>query len=464
VDNVTGISCFGNSNGSITVSASNGVEPYLYSISGGDFGESNTFNGLFGGSYTISAMDAEGCVSMSDIVVSEPSELLAEIVAEIPASCDYLNDGQITVNVSGGTAPYEIGSLVLESAGDTTYSPMLLPGGPYLVTVTDANDCTVELTYMISSPGTLGLATDFGDVNCTTGALGVITFTTFGGTLPHTYLINGEVVDTTYLFDLLPGQYLIEVEDANGCLNEDEIEIGTQGSLSIDSFEVTNVTCNGNEDGSLGNIFVSGGNGVYTYSLSGNINTTGVFAPLAPGGYNLGVSDEWGCEEQVDVLVTEPEPLSVEITSFTNDDGSTNGSISVTVSGGTSPYRYSIDGGTTTQDSSEFTGLENATYTITVEDENGCLIEITQVLTSINNLILQNVELFPNPSENYLNIKVLEKGAIFYKIYNTNGNAIINNSLSNGENIDISIIPSGIYIIEIRANNKSIKKKFIKLE
>ena len=83
---------------------------------------------------------------------------------------------------------------------------------------------------------------------------------------------------------------------------------------------------------------------------------------LAPAEYTFDVTDENGCLISETIEITEPDPLTLEITEFMDNDGSMNGSITVGASGGTEPYQYSIDGGITFQDEPVFEGLEGGEF------------------------------------------------------------------------------------------------------
>ncbi|MCX7607122.1 MAG: gliding motility-associated C-terminal domain-containing protein, partial [Bacteroidia bacterium] len=134
-----------------------------------------------------------------------------------------------------------------------------------------------------------------------------------------------------------------------------------------------NVSCNGGSDGSV-TVSVSGGTPPYAYSLNGGpYQASPTFGGLSAGSYTITVRDANGCTAVQNVVVTEPAALAFGAPLITpvRCNGEMNGSITVTVTGGTPPYQYSLNGGAL-QNSPTFSGLAAGTYTITVQDVNGC--------------------------------------------------------------------------------------------
>ena len=145
---------------------------------------------------------------------------------------------------------------------------------------------------------------------------------------------------------------------------------GCNGTLSQTS---TNVDCNGNSSGST-TITVTGGDAPYTYDIGSGPQGSGTFNGMAAGSYTVTVIDNLACVSTISVVINEPSPLVIDSITITDEAcaGNTDAAISVAASGGTSPYLFSIDCGPTYQASSNFTGLMPGTYSVTVQDANGC--------------------------------------------------------------------------------------------
>ncbi|WP_232817805.1 Ig-like domain-containing protein, partial [Winogradskyella tangerina] len=153
--------------------------------------------------------------------------------------------------------------------------------------------------------------------------------------------------------------------------------------LTESAVDKEDVTCNGESDGSF-TINATGGTAPYLFSLD-NIdfsNTTGVFENLSAGNYTVYVKDDNDCEETIDIIISEPDILEAVIVSTTNVDcsGANGGSIEASAIGGTPPFEFSIDNGTTNQSSVLFENLTNGTYTILVTDANNCTASIDGII------------------------------------------------------------------------------------
>ena len=145
-------------------------------------------------------------------------------------------------------------------------------------------------------------------------------------------------------------------------------------SLSANSSNVDQITCNGLDNGSI-SVVANGGTGAYSYSWGGNLSgNTATQNNLAPGSYNVTVSDANGCTQTVGpIAITEPQPVQV-IGTVTDVDcsGRSNGRINLSVSGGTtgtSGYSYSWNPSASNQN---LTNIPAGNYSVTVEDANGC--------------------------------------------------------------------------------------------
>jgi hypothetical protein len=133
----------------VTVSATGGAAPYLYSVDGGAYQSSNVF-ALSGGSHVITVKDANGCQRTANIHIAQPAPIAITIVESTPV-CEG-GIATITVNVTGGTAPYSYTINSAAYAQAKTSNVYYLPSGTYIFTVTDANGCTQTITYTVDCP------------------------------------------------------------------------------------------------------------------------------------------------------------------------------------------------------------------------------------------------------------------------------------------------------------------------
>src|ERR1019366_5630898 len=234
-------------------------------------------------------------------------------------------------------------------------------------TVIDANGCSASTSSVtVTEPAALSLSATIGNVSCSGGNSGSITTTVSGGTTPYTYLWSNSAT-TSNLSGLSAGTYSVTVTDNHGCTATGAYTLTGQAISSFTGTS-TNVSCNGGSNGSI-TTTVSGGITPYTY-LWNNSATTSNLSGLSAGTYSVTVTDSNGCSATGSYTITQPSAISISGT-VTNAScyGNSNGSITTSVSGGTSSYSYVWSTGATT---SGISGRTAGTYTVTVTDAHSC--------------------------------------------------------------------------------------------
>lgn len=387
IDNVTStnVLCAGDSDGSISVTASGGsgtltytLQPSLVSNTTGNF------TGLVAGSYTVDVSDANGCgpVSTSTINITTPTPITIDNIATTDITCNSGADGQIEITATGGTGVLSYTLLPLAVTNTTGVFSGLL-AGDYTVEVTDENGCgpTTSAPITISEPA--GVTIDniaFTDVTCTSADDGTISITASGGVAPYTFtLLPLNVSNSTGSFTgLAPGVYSVDITEDNGCgpVNTGDITITDPAPIVVDAPVATGVSCDGLSDGSI-TVSATGGTGILTYTIQplGVSNTTGVFTALAAGDYTVDIIDENGCTvSTATTSVISPAAIlidNVDITDVSCPTG-TDGEIEVQASGGTGALTYTLQPLAISNTTGVFTGLAGGTYSVDVTDENGC--------------------------------------------------------------------------------------------
>ena len=375
----TDINCFGNSTGSINLSPSGGTGPYSFSWSNGSTSEDLFL--LSAGSYSVTITDANGCQTTNSVTITQPSAALSSSITQQNVLCNGGNTGSIDLSVTGGTSPYTYSW----SNGQNTQDLSNLSSGTYSVTITDSKSCQINRTITISQPTQLTSTLSKINVSCFGGSTGSIDLTPSGGTSPYTYSwSNGQTTED--LTNITSGNYTVTITDANGCQTTNTTTITQPTSLSLSSTS-QNVNCFGSSTGSI-DISVTGGTSPYSYLWSNSITTQDLTGIVA-GVYSVTVTDANGCQTSTSVTITEPTQLTTSLTQVNvSCNGLSNGSIDLTISGGTSGYTYLWSNGQTTEDIS---GLTAGNYSVTITDANGCQITnsttITQpaILTSTSN-------------------------------------------------------------------------------
>ena len=371
--------CSGNNTGSIDLTVTGGTAPYTYAWSNNTTLEDPT--GLASGSYTVTVTDGNGCTATTTVTITQPSTLTSSY-SQVNVGCFGNSTGSIDLTVSGGVAPYVFAWSNQAVSEDLTN----IPSGVYTVTATDANGCTTTQTVTITQPqAPLALSTTQVNVLCFGNSTGSVNITATGGTAPYTYLWtnSGTAEDPT---GMAAGWYGVTVTDANGCVDTTSVIITQpQAGLALTTTQV-NVLCFGNSTGSV-NLTVTGGTAPYTYAWS---NNTALEDPtgLAAGTYTVTVTDANGCTATTTVTITEPAS-AVSVTTQSQNILCLNGtgSVSSTPSGGVAPYTYSWTNNATTQN---ITNLQAGSYTVTVQDANGCTARSTgTVATALSPLPVQ---------------------------------------------------------------------------
>lgn len=294
--------------------------------------------------------------------------------AVTPVSCFGETDGAAAVSVSGGSLPY---TYAWGKEGDaafveTTENLSFLAAGTYTLLVTDAVGSTATHTVVITEPNLLAATVGGTNVLCNGGTDGSASVAVGGGTAPYTYSWSNGSTESA-LSDLAAGTYTVTATDANGCTATGSYTV-TQPAPLNGAVDASDVTCHGAGNGVL-RITARGGVAPYQYSLNdGSYGPDAAFDGLLPGTYTVKIKDANSCIYTETIAITEPEPLSVATASVTGTcAGSSNGSINVTVSGGTSRYSYSWTGADGFSSSREdLSNLAAGTYDLVVTDANGC--------------------------------------------------------------------------------------------
>ena len=210
--------CFNVNDGTITITPTSGTAPYMYSLNGGPAQAGNTFTGLAPGSYTIVFTDVNGCTGTNSVTLTGNTAITATAVLTSPL-CNGNNNGSITLNASGGIAPYQY-----SANGGTTYQVSAtfngLIAGTYNFLIRDVLGCIYPFSFSLTEPATLAVSALTNFASCPNND-GSIVVTAGGGTPAYEYSIdNGINYQTGNVFSNLPsGNYNnIRVKDANGCI------------------------------------------------------------------------------------------------------------------------------------------------------------------------------------------------------------------------------------------------------
>ena len=376
----TDVTCSGDANGSITVSATGGAGGYVFDLDT----LSNTtgvFTGLPGGLYPVTVTDAWGCPNTIQVNVFEPEELAMQEVLINHISCNGIFDGSATVTVSGGVYPY-----AFDWNGNQTDSiaSNLLPGTQTIV-VTDANGCAVVDSVDITEPPLLALNMAADSAKCFGANTGAALVLIAGGTEPYLVQWDAAAGDATTPLaeNLAAGSYTVVVTDLNGCEATATATVLEPPSITV-SILAENLSCNNAGDGEA-TVNVSNGTPGYTYLWS-NGDSEATAASLDAAEYFVTVTDAKGCTTVDSVFLTEPDLLEITLAATPASCFSSNdGAVSSQVTGGTVPYTYTWSNGSNTPD---LPALTAGNYCLTITDSRGCTAEMCTDVNEPDELLL----------------------------------------------------------------------------
>ncbi|MBN2778297.1 MAG: gliding motility-associated C-terminal domain-containing protein, partial [Bacteroidales bacterium] len=311
-------SCFGYTDGSISV-ANSGLESTVYTWPGVGFG--NSISGLSAGSYLVIATNEYGCESIESIELTEPDELIANIISMNNVSCNGESDANISTSVIGGAPPYTYNWNYNGAATPNLYD---LPVGVYLLTVTDSNSCVNHLNVDIVQPSPLHFSTQVNQISCFGYNDGGAILNAIGGVSPYSFetISNNYNSNESTLENLIPGEYFTTLRDNNNCTLDTSIIISQPEPINVTPI-ISNPSCIGNNDGSI-EFMIVGGEFPYICIVDSVIYENMFIPDLSQGSYNILIEDNNACVYRIDqILLTDNQEDCIRIpNAFTpNSDG-----------------------------------------------------------------------------------------------------------------------------------------------
>jgi hypothetical protein len=374
---VSPVSCNGGSNGAAAVTVTSGIGPFSYSWSPGG-STSSTASGLSANTYTCTITDNLTCTGTVQAIITEPAQPVSAAVTTVNnVTCPGGTNGNMTVTPSGGTPGYTY----LWSTGATTATIFGLTAGTYNVTVRDSKNCPTTSSATVTAPPAFVTSSSTTPVSCNGGGNGTATVTvSSGGQAPYTYQWSAAAGSQTTqtATGLSAGSYSVTVRDNNLCPTTVTGIVVGQPSVLNAGTTPKDITCFGYNNG-MAAVTPTGGNGGYSY-LWTNGATSQVVTGLAPGPISVTITDFKGCTVTKNFTINQPTDFTIGTSQTAILCSGGTGSATVSVSGATSPYSYSWSpsGGT----NATATGLTANTYSVIIEDFNGCQATRSFTLTA----------------------------------------------------------------------------------
>ena len=238
--NTTSPLCHGGNDGAIDLVVTGGTAPITFDWSTGD--QTEDVSGLIAGTYDVTIQDASGCVISEIITITDAPAIDLSNVTETLASCG-LADGSLDVSVTGGAAPYTF----LWSSGGNGNMEVNLAAGTYTLTVTDNNACNADQTYALSNDAAPVITIDQVIQPACEGGDGLIDVSVSGGTAPYTYLWSGGSTNED-LQSATVGNYQLTVTDQGGC---QAVAYSELNGINLNAAEICLVTVDTATNGNI---------------------------------------------------------------------------------------------------------------------------------------------------------------------------------------------------------------------
>ncbi|MBP6825444.1 MAG: gliding motility-associated C-terminal domain-containing protein [Saprospiraceae bacterium] len=372
----TSVKC--GSDGCLTVTAPTAVVFNWQTIAGQAVGTTAQVCNLPGGTYVISITDSQGCSTTDTISLAGVIPMSFSDTTLLNPSCFGYDDGTIGVGVMDGNPNYSY--LWSDPTGQATSILTQVPAGPYTVTVTDAQGCTLLGTFTLTDPPQI--KTFFSEAD-STSCFGVcdggITVIAQYATVPPTFgdfnFVWDDAGTDSVRTNLCADTISVITIDGNNCFAIDTVIIPGPPAVAYDTLYTIDASCFGSADGQAFVDGAGGNGGPYTYSWQGGSSTG-----LSAGNYNVTVSDQKGCTGVFVAEVMEPSAVQVLVDDQLSSDvicaGEESGIAAVTVSGGNpGGYHYmweDANGMSLGIDLPIAENLAAGTYSVTVTDPKGC--------------------------------------------------------------------------------------------
>lgn len=305
---VNDVTCAGNENGFVEITATGGTGIIKYAISPqlNQFFETNVFEDLAPGDYDVIVQDELGCYLTFNFTISSPEPVIITIVADslFPEVCEGDANGEFSIDISGGNLPYSVsldnydGPYTTGGAAQTVFDFTDLEGGDHIVYIRDAEGCESE--WNITFPESVSINPEIiVEAICEDNVQSnMVTVTVDEATDPSEldYSLNGGPYQLENVFYDVPvgTDHYINVRHTNGCIQTTDffdIEAYDDVALALSEGEINQIIAN-----------ASGGTGDYTFTMNGeDYGSENTFIIYETGIYTIVVTDSNGCSAEAQI-------------------------------------------------------------------------------------------------------------------------------------------------------------------
>jgi len=492
--------------GAASVNITSGTSPFTFLWSPGGQ-TNNTATGLSAGTYTVTVHDNNNSTATASVTIMQLGTINAMANTTTNVSCNGGNNGSATANVTGGTTPYTYSWNT--SPVQTNALVTGLSAGTYTVTVNDSNNCSSSASVTITQPLALTATRDSVDASATCTGIAVVIPN--GGTAPYTYLWAPGTQTTDSIKNQCAGTYTCTITDANNCTLTTSVTINTCTNLYNEPICIVTIDTTNNKSKVIWgrtNSPPNGGSGSYNiYKYNGSSYVLLHSQPLdslsefvdassnpsaAAQSYELSTTDSCG-----ESALSAPH-TSILLTTF----ASTNAyNLSWTPYIGFTPVRYRIFRGPSMSSLVQIDSVANTVFSYVdsfspvnvyyvleaVNPATTCIPThrfdrynptpflsgsfsngFNTAILSVNNLsaIANSINVYPNPTNNILNIQMPQPIDGTLSISNVLGQEVYEGKMAGNSSltqVSIGNLPQGIYLLKIESSNQTVVKRIVKL-
>lgn len=423
------------------------------------------------GTYMARATGSNGCETSAMATVTLSADLPQVAVATPETLTCTVTSVMIDASVEGDTDQFSVewvdAAGVVLSTSDLSIA--VTEPGVYTVNVVNNNNgCATEMAVqvdqvIINPVSEFSTALDDGVLSLESNSE--------GDPSAYSWSVGGEDASTTATFDET-GTYEICLTVTNDCGSDTKCQDVYYVSELLFATEKTDAPCNGIAGGMI-DVIPSGGEPGYTIEWTGPAGFTSTslsISDLMVGEYTMTLNDNYGYLKSDVYTIAEPTAIAqsaVEIADETNADA--NGSIALTIEGGTGDLTYLWSNGETT---AMIDGLSAGEYTVEVMDENGCIMDfgpfnVESTTVSVADLeFVAELSVYPIPANNYLNVEVSLHNAqtTQMRVLDAYGKVISTQTFTGKEistSVDVTTMPSGMYYLEFGNKTGRSLEKFV---
>lgn len=442
INQVSNVSCFGLSDGLANVIFTGGNGGVNYAWNDALSQSDSTAINLPADTFEVVLTDARGCISVADVIISQPDSIDIQFSNIQDPSCFGFGDGEVTANVNGGLKPYQY-NWNFGSAGNTDSVNTNLFDGLISLTIVDSNGCSKFAEIQLNEPAEFTTQFTIDSLPLCANNNGGITAQVSGGTpfSGYPYIIHWlddnkaplvPPITDTIAQNLAQGLYYLAVQDSSGCFDTSSVGLNALDGPVIIADSIIDASCFGFADGA---IFItdSAGTGPKTYSWNSGLFTSKDINNLPVGNYQLTITDSLGCSAFFSGTIQHPDAINIQFFTTPETCVGSDGTVQALVQGGTRPYNFLWNKGTAGLADSSRIALDSGIVLLQITDSNNCIYSDSTLIQKIPQLnaqlnVLNNVFCFGDSSG--LAAAIVSGGLPPYTYNWSAGNGGINDSTS----------------------------------